>query len=148
MQARTAQLNDESAIREIMNDQVEAIRARDVTRALSNYAPDVLAFDLINPLQYGGIEGLRKRLEEWFASFRGPLGFEMRDLSITAGNDVAFCHGLNGVNGTKTDGEKIEMWWRATVCLRKSDGRWLVTHAHSSVPFDMKSGKASLGLKP
>jgi uncharacterized protein (TIGR02246 family) len=148
MQPRTAKSNDETPIREIMNDQVEAIRAKDANRALSNYAPEVLAFDLITPLQYSGIEALRKRLEEWFASFQGPIGFEMRDLNITAGNEVAFCHSLNGVRGTKTDGEKIEMRWRATVCFLKIDGKWMVTHTHSSVPFDMKSGKASLDLKP
>jgi uncharacterized protein (TIGR02246 family) len=148
MQPRTAKSNDEAPIREIMNDQVEAIRAKDANRALSNYAPDVLAFDLITPLRHSGVDALRKRLEEWFASFQGPVGFEMRDLNITAGNDVAFCHSLNGVNGTKMNGEKIEMWWRATVCFRKLGGKWMVTHAHSSEPFDMKSGKASLDLQP
>ena len=40
------------------------------------------------------------------------------------------------------------MWWRATVCYRKLDGRWLVTHEHASVPFDAQSGQASLGLEP
>jgi hypothetical protein len=27
------------------------------------------------------------------------------------------------------------------------DGKWLVTHAHSSVPFDVETGRASLDLK-
>ena len=115
---------------------------------MSNFAPDVLLFDLINPLQYIGAEAGRKRAEEWLSSFQGPIGYEIRDLSITASDDVAFCHSLNAVSGTKTDGEKIEMWWRATVCFRKIYGKWMVTHEHSSVPFDMESGKASLDLKP
>jgi ketosteroid isomerase-like protein len=40
------------------------------------------------------------------------------------------------------------MWWRTTVCFRKLDGKWMVTHEHNSVPFDVESGKASLDLKP
>lgn len=73
-------------------------------------------------------DALRKRLSEWFSSFHGPIGFEMRDLNITAGNDVAFCHSLNGISATTTAGAKIDMWWRATNCFRKADGHWLVTH--------------------
>jgi ketosteroid isomerase-like protein len=61
---------------------------------------------------------------------------------------VAFCHSLNGINATKTDGGKVDMWVRATGGLRKVDGTWKVTHLHSSVPFDVESGKASLDLKP
>jgi hypothetical protein len=32
--------------------------------------------------------------------------------------------------------------------LPKIGGRWIVTHGHSSEPFDGKSGKALLELKP
>jgi hypothetical protein len=40
------------------------------------------------------------------------------------------------------------MWWRATVCYRKIDGKWMITHEHASVPFNVESGKASLDLTP
>jgi hypothetical protein len=36
----------------------------------------------------------------------------------------------------------------ATVCCRKIDGKWLIKHEHNSVPFDGKSGRALLDLKP
>ena len=139
---------DEVQIRRLIEDKIKAIRAKDIDGATSNYALDVLSFDVVNPLQYSGADAIRKRLQEWFSSFQGLIGFEIRDLSITTGADVAFCHSLNGVNGTKTDGKKIEMWWRATVCYRKVDGKWMITHEHASVPFDAKSGLASLDLKP
>jgi hypothetical protein len=54
---------------------------------------------------------------------------------------VAFGASLNRVNGTKTDGTKVDMWWRSTVGYRKIDGRWLITHRHDSVPFDMETGE-------
>ena len=40
------------------------------------------------------------------------------------------------------------MYWRATVCFRKLDGEWTVTHAHTSVPFDMETWRAALDLEP
>ena len=63
-------------------------------------------------------------------------------------NDVAFSHGLSHVSATTTDGRKLDMWWRTTVCFRKIAGKWMVTHEHNSVPFDVESGKASLDLQP
>jgi uncharacterized protein (TIGR02246 family) len=140
--------NLEDAIRQLMNDSANAVRSRDVDALMSHFAPDVLSFDVVNPLQYRGADAARARAEEWFGSFEGPIGYEVRDLVITSGSDVAFCHSLNQVSATKKDGGKLEMWWRATVCLRKIDGKWMITHQHNSVPFDPESGKASMDLKP
>jgi uncharacterized protein (TIGR02246 family) len=139
---------DEVQIRSLIDDRVKAVRAKDVDVLVSHYAPGVLSFDVVNPLQSTGSDAIRKRLEEWFSSFQGPIGFEIRGLSIAAGDDVAFCHGLRGVTGTKTDGWKINMWYRTTICYRRIDGKWMITHEHDSVPFDVESGKASLELKP
>jgi len=91
---------------------------------------------------------LRKRADEWLSSFEGPVSYENTDLDITVGGDVAFCHSLNHVHGTNRQGKSIDMWWRATVCLKKEGAKWLVIHEHSSVPFDMNTGKASLDSKP
>jgi uncharacterized protein (TIGR02246 family) len=139
---------DEDQIRTLINDRVKAVRTKDTNGAMSSSALDILSFDVINPLQYAGLDALRKRLEGWFSSFRGPIGHEVCEQNITTGDDVAFSHSLNRVSGTKTDGKKIEMYWRATVCYRKIDGKWVVTHEHNSVPFDPESGRASLDLKP
>ena len=69
-------------------------------------------------------------------------------MTVVAGDDVAFVHSLNHVSGTTTAGDDVNMWWRATLCLRQVDGTWSVAHSHASVPFDMESGKASVSLKP
>lgn len=72
----------------------------------------------------------------------------MRDLRIATNGDVAFSHSLNHVSGTKTDGRKLDMWWRATVCYRKIGNQRVVTHEHNSVPFNPDTGKTSLDLQP
>jgi uncharacterized protein (TIGR02246 family) len=146
--AQAQETTHEAQIRTLIENRAKAVRAKDANAPLSNYAPEFLAFDVINPLRYSGSDALRKRMEDWLSSFQGPVGYEIRDLSITAGEDVAFCHFLNQIRGTRKDGGEIEMWWRATVCLRKVDGRWLITHEHNSVPFDGETGKASIDLTP
>ena len=95
-----------------------------------------------------GSDASKKRAEDWFSSFAGSIGYEIRDLSITAGDSVAFSHGLSHVSARRTDGGQLDMWWRTTVCFRKIDEKWTVTHEHNSVPFDVESGKASLDFKP
>lgn len=135
-------------IRKLIDDRVKAVRARDVNGSMANIAPDIVSFDVVNALQYVGSDALGKRAEQWFASLQGPIGYEIRDLSITAGDDVAFSHGLSHVSATTTKGGQLDMWWRTTFCFGKIDGKWMVTHEHNSVPFDVESGKASLDLKP
>ena len=148
MTTASSKATDEAQIRKLIDDRVKAVRARDIDGAMSNISPDIVSFDVVNPLQHVGSDALRKRAEEWFSSFQGPIGFEVRDLRITTSDDVAFSHGLSHVSATRTDGVKLDMWWRATVCYRKIDGKWMVTHEHNSVPFDVETGKASLDLKP
>jgi len=140
--------NAAAEIRALIDDRAKAIRAKDVEGSTAGYAPDVLLFDVVSPLRYVGRDAVRKRLAEWFSSFEGPLGFEQRDLGIRAQHDVAFVHSLNRVTATTIDGTKLDMWWRATVCWRRTGGTWRITHEHASVPFDAASGHASLGLKP
>ena len=148
MSTENSKATDEAQIRKLIENWAKAVRAKDINGLTSNYAPDVLLFDVVNQLQHVGSDAVRKRAEEWVSSFEGPIDYEVRDLSITTGDDVAFCHSLNRINATRADGQKVDMWVRATVCCRKIDGTWMVTHEHSSVPFDGASGKASLDLKP
>jgi uncharacterized protein (TIGR02246 family) len=148
MATATSQVTDEQQIRTLIDDRTAAVCARDVDGSTANIDPDLVWFDVVNPLQHIGSDALRKRAQEWFSSFQGPIVYETRDLAVTAGEGVAFSHGLSHVSATKTDGGKLEMWWRTTLCFRKLDGKWMVTHEHNSVPFDAESGKASLDLRP
>jgi ketosteroid isomerase-like protein len=107
-------------------------------------------FILAPPLKYEGDGVLgEQRLEEWFATWRGPLGYEIRDLCITVGDDVAFSHSLDRMSGTKTDGANVSLWLRATLGFRKIGGEWKIVHQHESVPFYMDgSFKAAVDLQP
>ena len=128
---------EKNQIHELVDSWATAVRAKDLDGMMANYAPDVISFDVLPPLQETGLETARKRAEIWISSFQGAIGYEMHDLSITMGEDIAFCHSINQVSGTKTDGGKVDMPVRATICFRKINGAWLVTHQHISVPVEM-----------
>jgi uncharacterized protein (TIGR02246 family) len=140
---------NETQIRQLIEDWAKAIRAKDTEALMSHYAPDILGFDLAPPLQYAGTDAYRKNAEQWFPTFRGPVGYEVHDLSIATGGNVAFGHSLNRIRGTRTNGEETDVWVRATVGFRKVHGQWRIVHEHVSVPFYMDgSYKAAVDLKP
>lgn len=141
--------NDESQIHALIEDWANALRAKHVDGVMSHYAPDLVQFDMAPPLTYAGRDVLKKGLKEWFSSWKGPIGYKIRDLTITAGEDAAFCHSVNRLSGTKTNGEKSDVWFRHTLCFRKIEDEWKIAHAHESVPFYMDgSFKAAVDLKP
>ena len=62
--------------------------------------------------------------------------FEITELTMTAGSDVAFAHTLLRC-GTRADfEEQPDRRLRLTVGLRKQGDRWIVTHEHHSVALD------------
>jgi len=84
-----------------------------------------------------------------FEMFRTPLGYEIRDLAVTVGDDVAFAYGLGRLSGTLRNGEATSGFWvRWTAGLRKIDGTWRIAHDQVSVPVDPLSGKAMVDLQP
>ncbi|MFE3551398.1 YybH family protein [Streptomyces kronopolitis] len=141
---------DEERIRAVLADRAAATAARDARRFLSHTTPDLVEFSLAPPLQYRGPQARDPRaIEAWYATWQGPVEVTPTQLEITVGGDVAFCHSINRMRGTKSDGHEVELWSRATVGLRRIDGVWKITHSHDSVPFLMDgSGRAALDLTP
>lgn len=141
----------ESQIRELIDDFKQAMMSSDIDRIMSFYAPDVVAFDVIAPIQYVGRDAYRKSWEKAFADYGAPTensGFEMHNLSISANDNLAFSYSLNHCFGKMKDGKDMDMWMRSTNCYKKINGKWLITHEQFSVPVDFESGKALMDLKP
>lgn len=137
MPNETTKTGDEAAIRGLIEDYAKAVRTKDARAAVANYADDVVSFDLAPPLQHRGVENIRKQLEGWFATFRGPIGVELRDLQVDASGDVAVARSFNRISGARTSGEDTDLWVRATICFHRRGGAWKVTHEHISLPFYM-----------
>jgi ketosteroid isomerase-like protein len=141
-------ISDEAQISELITRRVRACDDKDAAALAAGYADDVLIFDAVGPLRQAGAAAHADRVAEWLAFYRGGMDYQIRDLEISAGSDVGYCHYLYRVGGTTTGGENIGMWLRSTVCVRKVDHAWTITHEHTSVPFDGADGAASLDLLP
>jgi len=134
MPTTTTRPTDETQIRGRIDALATAIGAKDLEAVMAHYGSDVVTFDLM-PLQTRGADAYRKNFEAWFASVQGPIGFEIRDLHITTGDALGFCHYVGHVTSTRTTGERTDYRVRVTAGLKKLNDRWTITHEHISVPF-------------
>jgi ketosteroid isomerase-like protein len=109
--------NDEAEIKRVIEGGVEALRDKNIEGVMSFYAQEVVSFDIVPPLRYVGAEAFRKVWEEVFFVYQGPIDYEIHDLTITVGDDVAFTHSLNRISGTLNTGQKTDLWLRVTACF-------------------------------
>lgn len=142
------QASDEAAIRESIDRFANAFRAKDVEGCMSVFAPDIVSFDILPPLQAVGADAFVKHWHEFFGAHEGPLQAEFPDVQVAAAGDVAFSFCLHRIFGTLKSGHKTDFWLRWTACWRKRSGKWLIVHEQVSVPVDLKTGKALMDLKP
>ena len=142
--------NNEQQIRQLLSEFREAAMARDIDKVMSFYSPEVIAFDIVPPLQFKGREAYRKSWEEAFNSCKDdPANInETIELRVTVNDDLAFCHAINHNVMVSNEGKKMEMWMRSTHCLQKINDKWLITHEQFSVPVDFENQKPLFDLKP
>ncbi|WP_149259425.1 nuclear transport factor 2 family protein [Actinomadura sp. K4S16] len=139
---------EEARIREQIDKIVEGIRAKDLKALEQVYAPDVVSFDVEPPLQHVGIAAKLKNWTNVFTFFQ-DVSYEIRDLTLTVGDEVAFGHGFGRLSGTLGNGTATSgMWVRATFCFRKTGDTWLIAHDQVSVPLDIPTGKGATDLQP
>jgi PhnB protein len=123
-----------------------ALGAKDAAAVADCGTADMVCYSLAPPLiDSGGAEDL----EGWFATWDGPLGYEMRDATVVSGGGVAFVHGLAHMTGRKVEGVAVDLWFRLTLGLKKTAAGWKIVHEHQSVPFYMDgSFRAAVDLAP
>jgi ketosteroid isomerase-like protein len=140
----------EQQIRALLESRLAALRARDASRFVAAFDASIVKFDLAPPLQETGSSVLDPEgLQWWLNTWDGEVIVELAELSIAASGDVAFCHYLQHIQGTRNDGEDQNVWTRSTLGLKKVDDTWKITHEHNSVPFYMDgSDRPALDLQP
>jgi PhnB protein len=147
MKRAKASATAEDEIRALIEDRAKALRSKKAKGVVAHQAADFVQYSLAPPLI--SAEADAEGLEAWFATWDGPLGYELRDLRVAAGADTAFSHGLVRLSGTKVEGGRQEVWFRLTLGCQKIDGTWKIVHEHESVPFYMDgSYKAAVDLRP
>jgi ketosteroid isomerase-like protein len=138
----------EAEIRTWLDQFIKVFTQKNVDEIMALYADDVVAYDIVPPLQYVGKQAYRKDYETFLAQYQGNLRVGVKDLHVGAVGDLGYATGLELIGGTLANGQKSEVWLRFTSLFRRVNGKWLDFHDHVSVPTDMESGKAMLELKP
>ena len=150
--------DDQAQIRELLDDMAAGHRRKDAAQIVASYAPDIVLYSLAPPLlSHRGdlldIGGGRKvdmttaeGVQTWLAGFGdAPFDYEIRDLEVAVGGDHGYAHGLARMGSPGA----FSMWFRITLGLRKTEGRWQIAHLHESVPFNMdQSFTAAIDLQP
>lgn len=141
------QTDGEDQIQHCLARWKQAMERKDAAATVACYAEDAVLFTLAPPLCERGMNP--QALQAWFDTWKTGPRHEMRDVRLVVSEDIAYCHCLTHMTGSKTSGEAVDLWFRATVGLRKVQGEWKLVHEHTSVPFKMDgSYQAAVDLKP
>jgi uncharacterized protein (TIGR02246 family) len=120
----------ETEIRRLVERWAAAAHTGDLPALLDAHARDIVMFDV--PPPHDGVRGLDAYRETWPPFFtwqaQGAV-FEIVELTVTAGEDVAFAWALLRCGMPDDIGEQR---LRLTLGLRREDGRWVVAHEHHS----------------
>jgi uncharacterized protein (TIGR02246 family) len=128
-------MNDEAAIRALITRWADAVHAGDLDAVLADHDPDIVMFDV--PPPYDGLRGIDAYRDSWPPFFewqRQGAEFEIVELDVTAGDDVAFAWALLRCGKPEEFEANPDNRLRLTIGLRKVNGRWVVTHEHHSFP--------------
>lgn len=105
---------------------------------LRSHDPMALIYDVLPPLLYPSPAAYRASWGDWQPDTLGEGQFDLEDLRVTAGDDVAFAHALIQCGGTLPDGTTFSDTVRATFCLMKHGSDWRIAHQHISKPFSAR----------
>lgn len=129
-------MSDEQQIRSLIEAWASAAHEGDLDTVLADHAPDIVMFDV--PPPYDGLRGIGAYRDSWPPFFewqRQGAIFEIVELDVTAGDDVAFAYALARCGKPEDFAKNPDSRLRMTFGLRKRDGRWVVTHEHGSFPM-------------
>ena len=129
--------DDEADIRDLVERWAAAVHTGDLDTVLADHADDIVMFDV--PPPHDGVRGLAAYRETWppfFAWQASGASFEVVELDVTEGQDVAFVWALLRCGTPEELAAAPDRRLRLTLGLRLVDGRWVVAHEHHSFAVD------------
>ena len=125
--------SDEAAIRGLLERRARSTTATDAEGSVSARAQDIVAFDIAPPLAHRGEAATGPdAARKWLATWDGAIGYDFSALTIrTRRTGILLCVPAHA--GTRTNGERTDVWIRATFCLEQRAGGWQIVHEHTSV---------------
>jgi uncharacterized protein (TIGR02246 family) len=127
---------DEDLIRHLVERWARAVHAGDLEGVLADHAADIVMFDVPPPDDgVRGIDAYRDCWPPFFEWQRQGAVFELAELAVTAGADVAYAHALLRCGTPDELAQEPDRRLRLTLGLRREDGHWVVAHEHHSFPL-------------
>jgi ketosteroid isomerase-like protein len=120
-------------IEQLISLWTKAVREQDLRGIRAAHDPDMLMFDVPPPFLSRGLDAYMATWDTFFAWQAKPVQFELRDLEITAGDEVAFATAA-GRCCDLTSGAPVQLDFRLTMGFKKKDGQWRIVHEHHSLP--------------
>jgi len=126
-------VNNETMIRQLVENWAKAVRNRDMDAILAHHAEDIVMFDVPEPFQLEGIDAYRKTWDMFF-KYTERGGFDIQQLKIVADEDVAFCIAIMKCSDKSGGGDFLPLDFRLTIGLKKINNQWTIVHEHHSIP--------------
>jgi uncharacterized protein (TIGR02246 family) len=128
--------DDEAQIRLLIETWADAVHAGDLQTVLADHADDIVMFDVPPPEEgVRGADAYRAVWPPFFEWQRRGASFEIVELDVTAGDDVAYAWALLRCGTPDELVADPANRLRLSIGLRKEDGRWVVAHEHHSFPL-------------
>jgi ketosteroid isomerase-like protein len=126
----------ENQIKALIEAWADAVRRHDVPGILAHHEQGIVMFDVPPPLQARGMDEYKKTWDLFFRYHQPSQAFDIEELAITAGEDVAFAVAIMrcGSSTFSSPPGAGGFLFRLTIGLRKIAGDWRITHEHHSVP--------------
>jgi uncharacterized protein (TIGR02246 family) len=130
----TLNSKDEAEIRSLIARWARAVREEDRAAIRENHDPDIVMFDVPPPFISRGLDAYMATWEIFFSRAEKPVAFDLSDLQVTCGADVAFATAIGRCVDVDPSGKREPLQFRLTMGFRKIDGQWRVMHEHHSLP--------------
>jgi uncharacterized protein (TIGR02246 family) len=131
----TQQKAGQQQIRELIERWAAAAHTGDLGTVLADHTDDIVMFDVPPPQEDArGTDAYRATWPGFFEWQAQGATFDILELDVTAGEEVAFAWALLRCGTAEENAAHPERRLRITFGLRKEDGRWQVAHEHHSFP--------------
>jgi ketosteroid isomerase-like protein len=126
----------ETQIKALIEAWADAVRRHDYSGILAHHDQDIVMFDVPPPLQSRGLDEYRKTWDLFFKYHEPSQAFDIEELTIAAGEDVAFAVAIMRCGSATVSGPPKEggFSFRLTIGLHKVGDEWRIAHEHHSVP--------------
>ena len=107
--------DNEVGVRDLIEAWADAVRRKDYDGILRSHAADVVMFDVPPPFKSVGLDAYRKTWDLFFSCSGELVRFEIQEMDVTAGADVAFAFATMRCTTRGSNGKPDPLDFRLTI---------------------------------